>query len=356
MTDYRKIENIPVFFIVGRARSGTTLLQTMLDAHPSVIVPGESCILMYLKNKYYRQRDWSNQQVDLFLSDVLKEKKLYRFWKLDINGIKEQIYAIPETARNFTLLCKLIYVNYPSLFGHTKVKIIGDKNPIYTLFIEDLIELFPDAKFIHIIRDFRDNIVSNREAFSLKNCAALAHAWKYHNAKVENAKLNYPERFIMLRYEDLAADPANQMQKICRFLNITYTPDILHYHEAISKTEYSENSHLKKIHGNLLNPVNTNKVDSWKKKLSLTDIALAEYIAGEDAMTYGYLPSIQKTTNFGVYLKSIYGNLNNRIICFIVILYYHSPFMFKKMLAFVSKKIHDWFNLKNFYNQSDFAD
>jgi hypothetical protein len=187
---------------VGRARSGTTLLQTMLDAHPSVIIPGESCVLMHLKNKYFHCRNWNNAIVDRFLADIHKDRKLHHFWKLDTDKIREKIYRIPESQRSFVLLCKLIYLSYPSLFDTKKVTLIGDKNPIYTLFIKDLIELFPDAKFIHLVRDFRANIVSNRESFSLKKNPTISQAWVYHKKKFDAVKAQDPDRFIKQRYED----------------------------------------------------------------------------------------------------------------------------------------------------------
>ncbi|MCD6018321.1 MAG: sulfotransferase [Bacteroidetes bacterium] len=360
MMDYKEINKIPMFFIVGRARSGTTLLQTMLDAHPSVIVPSESCVLMHLKSKYFHNSDWSNSKVDTFLTDIFEEKKLKRFWAIDIEKIRQQIYEIPKALRNFTLLCKIVYINFHSLFGQDKISLIGDKNPIYTIFLNDLLELFPEAKFIHIIRDYRANVVSNREAFSLKNIATLAHAWKYHNQKVEKFKALHAERFLELKYENLATTPDIEMQKICNFLKIPYVPTVLNYHHTINekvneKVNEKENSRFNRIHGNLLKPVNTDKIESWKKKLSENDLALTEYITGSFAVRYGYSRSTLPGTTLSMVLKSVYGFLNCRAIHTIIKIYYYSPFILKKALSVFSKKMNDWLKIKNYYNQSDFG-
>lgn len=346
-----------MFFIVGRARSGTTLLQTILDAHPSVIIPSESCVLMHLKNKYFRCSNWSNKTVDVFLNDILKERKLKLFWNLDIEKIKKQIHPIPESARSFVLLCKIVYTNYSSVFEQKDITLIGDKNPIYTLFIKDLIELFPEAKFIHIVRDFRANIVSNREVFSIKNIAVLAHSWKYHNKKVEVAKLRYPNKFLMLKYEDLAVNPVDEMKRVCDFLNIIYDSSMFNYHQTINKTvDLEEKNRFHKIHGNLLNPINNDKVNSWKKSLNQADLTLTEYIAGRYALKYGYSSSLNSKVNTSMILKSVYGSLTNRILNLIIQAYYFSPFFIKEIIAGFSGKMKDWFKLKNYYNQTDYIE
>lgn len=346
-----------MFFIVGRARSGTTLLQTMLDAHPSVIIPSESSVLMNLKNKYYTCENWNNKKTDDFLNDIFKDRKLNQFWKLDKNKIKDQLYQIPESSRNYVLFCKIIYLNYSSLFGQKSIKLIGDKNPNYTLFIKDLIELFPEAKFIHIVRDYRANIASNRAIFSIKNIAVLAHSWKYHNLKIDAAKAEYPDRFTLLRYEDLVVNPVDEMKKVCSFLNISYNTLIFDYHETLNKSISDiEKKRYNKIHGNLLKPVNSEKINSWKNTLSEKDIALSEYITGEYALKYDYLQTMKPQLNSSMYLKSIYGNFKNRMIFASIKLYFYSPFVVKEMLSVFSNKMNVWFKLKNYYNQTDFIE
>ena len=46
------IRNLPFFFILGRPRSGTTLLRTILDAHPNIVIPPENSYLIHLYFKY----------------------------------------------------------------------------------------------------------------------------------------------------------------------------------------------------------------------------------------------------------------------------------------------------------------
>ena len=291
-----------MFFIVGRARSGTTLLQTLLDAHPSIVIPSESCILLHLKNKYFTCANWDNKTIDTFIEDLLTEKKLRQSWKVDYRKLKNEILEIPLLQRNYTLICKILYLNYLSIFNQQNISLIGDKNPIYGAFISDMLELFPQAKFIHIVRDYRANICSNRDVFSLKNIASLAHAWTFHNRKIEIAKTKIPHQFYTLKYEELALDPKTEMKKVFDFLNVGYNDSVFDFYKELNeKAEPKARNRFKKVHGNLLNPINVNRVEVWKDSLAEQDIALSEFICELDGMKYGYQSTIVKKANLHLY-------------------------------------------------------
>lgn len=74
------IENskIPVFFILGRLRSGTSLLRTLFDAHPNVMIPPEYPQFFYLYARYKDKKQWSQAEIrDFFLE--LRHKKISQF-------------------------------------------------------------------------------------------------------------------------------------------------------------------------------------------------------------------------------------------------------------------------------------
>ncbi|MCF8423878.1 MAG: sulfotransferase [Bacteroidia bacterium] len=354
--DYTQINNIPMFFIVGRARSGTTLLQTLLDAHPSIVIPSESCILLHLKNKYFTCANWDNKAIDTFIEDLLTEKKLRQSWKVDYRKLKNEILEIPLLQRNYILICKILYLNYLSIFNQQNISLIGDKNPIYGAFISDMLELFPQAKFIHIVRDYRANICSNRDVFSLKNIASLAHAWTYHNRKIEIAKTKIPHQFYTLKYEELALDPKTEMKKVFDFLNVGYNDSVFDFYKELNeKAEPKARNRFKKVHGNLLNPINVNRVEVWKDALAEQDIALSEFICELDGRKYGYQSTIVKKANLHLYLKSTYGYMLHILIILVIKLFYYSPFFLKKLYAWIARIIYQWRKKANYFNQTDYT-
>ncbi len=61
-----KQKGIPIFFVVGRPRSGTTLLRTLFDAHPNVLVPPECQFIINLYPKYGKVTNWSKKNLESF--------------------------------------------------------------------------------------------------------------------------------------------------------------------------------------------------------------------------------------------------------------------------------------------------
>ncbi len=345
-----------MFFIVGRARSGTTLLQTLLDAHPSIVIPSESCILLHLKNKYFTCTNWDDKTLDAFLEDLLTEKKLKQSWKVDYEKLKNEIVVVPQSQRNYTIICKILYLNYSSIFNQQNISLIGDKNPIYSAFISDMLELFPQAKFIHIVRDYRANVFSNKDVFSLKNIACLAHAWNYHNRKIEIAKTKIPHQFYTLKYEELALNPKNEMKKIFDFLNVRYNDSVFDFYKAVNeKSEQKVRNRFKKVHGNLLNPININRVEVWKNGLSEKDISLSECICELDGKKYGYDSTMVNQASFFLYLKSSYGYMLHILIILVIKIFYYSPFLLKKLYAWIANIIYQWQKKANYFNQTDYT-
>ena len=66
----QKVEKIPVFFILGRPRSGTTLLRTLFDAHPNVATPVECAFIINMRQKYAKVTNWTKELLTSFHEDV----------------------------------------------------------------------------------------------------------------------------------------------------------------------------------------------------------------------------------------------------------------------------------------------
>ncbi len=354
MIDLDEIEKIPFVFIVGRGRSGTTLLQNVLDANENVILPIESRLIIHLKQKYFRITHWNSILVDELIQDLYKDKKFNTFWGINKVELTKKIKTYPIEKLSFATICKIIYLSYPSPFDKEKINLIGDKNPIYSIFIEDLLEIFPDAKFIQIIRDYRDNVVSNRASFTRKATAALGNGWLAFNLGIEKIKKNKPNYFYTIRYIDLVTSPKQKTKEICTFLGIDYNQEMLNFHEKISSIKKENDFEaLDSIHKNLVNPINTKQINKWKKSLSTQDVELLDLICGDYAKTYDYFPTTNKSSLLLRY-RSFLGNVRYKIDFWVIKTYYKSPFFLRDFTGFISKKIFDWFKLSTYYNHADF--
>lgn len=310
-----KIKDIPIFFIVGRPRSGTTLLRTLFDAHPQVNIPLECKFVNDLYPRYGRIKDWKERCIASFLKD-LKKQLLFSTWKIDEKELEQNLrQCIGENS--YSTVCKAVYASYASLFPKEPLLWFGDKNPGYTIYTKRLLKIFPDAKFIHIVRDYRDNLVSIKEVdFELPVPSLVAMKWKFFYKKFRKDSLRKPGSYYIIRYEDLVERPEDEFGKLCDFLGLPYREEVFNFPDRkddIFKTYPKE--FVTTYHANLLNKVNKSRVGVWEKKLSEKEIKLSDYTVGKLAGEAGYERKYDKAS-FSVRLKAFPGILLAYLLSF----------------------------------------
>src|SRR5688500_1921999 len=192
-------EEAPPFFIVGSARSGTTLLRLMLNAHRDVAVPPESRFITEIQH-----RDGSIRADDLL--SALGSHKRFQTWDLPLEAVRDEIDRDPVP---FADGIAATYRVYARVHGKTRW---GDKTPRYVEHIPFIAELFPQARFIHLIRDGRNVALSYANVpFGPKNVAKAAALWGSRVAKCcHDGRALGGGRYLEIRYEDLVEDAAGE--------------------------------------------------------------------------------------------------------------------------------------------------
>ena len=336
------IDNIPFFFVVGRARSGTTLLRCLLDAHAEINIPLECAFIIHLHSKYGSRKDWRTEDLETFYQDLQQYPK-FHFWTLDQEQLKADLLKCVGK-NTYSHICKVVYYNFKSFFPKSDIKLLGDKNPSYSFHTGKLLKLFPEAKFIHITRDYRDNIISMINArFEAEIYSSLAYRWKFNNIQVLKQKKRTPERFYTLRYEDLVADPAYYMEEICKFLGVDFTPDMIDYHAKLDEMRKIYPADLiNRHHKSLFQPINTDKLYSWKTKMSEKQIRICDTVVGSFAESMGYERKYPR--NFFWYLYCLPGMFYGRSLYFVMGAIHKLPLALRMKiingLAMIFK--HDW--------------
>ncbi|MFH2143960.1 MAG: sulfotransferase [Bacteroidota bacterium] len=291
--------NIPFFFIIGRPRSGTTLLQSLFDAHPNVIIPPESPVIVNLFNRYGKSSKVESFMPEKLISD-LKSIRKFSMWPIDEIRLKSELQNFNG---NFQELIKTVYSSYKSPFTKNNINIFGDKNPIYSLFLKKITRIIPDAKIIYIIRDYRDHILSTKRVkLLLESTTIIAYRWKKSLIAINKLKTKYPDKFFTIRYEDFVENPVTEMKKMCEFLNIDFFPDVFDYYkkEPVFYDKMNREA-FDLFHSALLKPINNSAVGKWKSSLSKKDIQTADYICRKKSTLYGYQPEYLKT-NIKIFL------------------------------------------------------
>jgi len=274
MINTKDLNKVPFFYILSMGRSGSTLLEFLLDAHPNVNIPLESRFIIHLYYKYSNKKKWSSNDKKKFLIDLFKDKKLSSYWKIDKKKLERDILSTGSTV-SFFELCRIITASYDSLYPKKEIKIQGNKNPIYGLWSDILYQLYAQSKFIHLVRNPM-GVVASQKKLNHNEPLYYAYRWNLINSKIELLKQKKPNNFITVKYEDLINNPEKSLNEICSFLGITFLPSQLKFYERIEnyysklKLENNEeklsifNSHLK----NLVNPIDKNAGQSWENSLT----------------------------------------------------------------------------------------
>jgi Sulfotransferase family len=263
-----------MFFIVGSARSGTTLLRLILNAHPDIAVPPESRFITEL---------WTGQDevgVDAFLQR-LDAHRLFRVWDLPVEGVRAELGDKEQVPYRDAVLAA--YRAFAKAAGKSRY---GDKTPRYVEHISFLSRLFPGSRFIHLVRDGRNVAMSYADVpFGPKTVAKAASLWADRvRAGMTTGRGLGRGRYVESRYEDLVEDPEGEIKTICRFLEIDYQPAMLEYEEAARDSVLSRaalyNPHLSK------RP--TADVRAWQEAMPEGQVEVFEAIAGDALGELGY--------------------------------------------------------------------
>ena len=101
-----KISIPPLFFIIGRSRSGTTLLRTMLDMHQNITVPNECTFILQLSEKYKNVKKWTTTIIEEFTID-LKSTWLFENLKINNELLNKKINSLGPTL-TYSEVCRQV--------------------------------------------------------------------------------------------------------------------------------------------------------------------------------------------------------------------------------------------------------
>ncbi len=288
------LKDIPIFFVVGRPRSGTTLLRTLFDAHPNVSFPPECQFIINLFPRYGRITNWKESDIISFYNDLINQW-LFDTWKIDNVKLQKRLLKFQGPA-NYSTICKAVYLEYNSLFDKENIILLGDKNPGYTIYTKQLQKIFPEAKFIHLLRDYRDNFVSIKNVdFELPLPSVVAQKWKYFYKKFNLDSKTEPDRYKTIKYEDLVNDPEKKVRELCDFIGIEYNESVFNFHRKKDKIlETYPKGYIRTYHTSLLQKINPSKIGVWKSELTDKQVRLMDYTIGSYAEKAGYIRKYRK--------------------------------------------------------------
>ena len=314
---YRKL------FIVGCPRSGTGWLTRMIGDHPNILkVPSESHAysvtynnFTYLKNqdlkkrfRSFRSAKWIYKSYGLkpllfgiesedLWQGVLKQYKIFQNSKEKVGLHRlvnytelEQLIAKVRSGSedDLTKVRNLNQLMFDSFFeknGGTEKDILLEKTPQHLRYIDVILNQFPEAKSIEIIRDVCVSYQARAKSvrWARQSTKSVIKTWKKAIEKVERVKGDpkIGDRIYSVSYENLHTHPQEELSKIFDFIGLDYEQALID--EIIDGTDISkvknkgEGQHIRK-----------GSIGEWQTRLSAEDIALWQELAGDTLARLGY--------------------------------------------------------------------
>ncbi len=288
----------PMIFIVGNSRSGTTLVARILKRHSQ----------MHILNETHFMEEFSHE-IESF--NMLEEREVHRLVNKMLTIQRKDYYrksAIEEYAidadailhlfgkaqkKDFAVLNKCFFEYEARRFGKV---IAGDQTPRHIFHVNEISRMYPEAKFIQMIRDPRDILLSQKGKWrggirhrqpwfeiirTLLNYHPITMTilWKKVIAAGRKSEATCSSKqFYTLIFEELVKDPFTKVRELCAFIGVEYEPSMLDVGVELSSSQKEEGKR----------GVRASVSGKGKQELSRTEIYLAESLAETEMKRLGY--------------------------------------------------------------------
>jgi hypothetical protein len=249
----------PAPFVVGAARSGTSLLRAMLNAHPDLTMFADTGFVPKLAETI-RSEPVTAERVVKVMAAARPLSEL---------GIDEQEMLRRVEALDDLKAAAVLREFYGTLSAREGTSRWGDETPAYLKRMRRIQRALSEAYFIHVIRDGRDTAAAKPGSLDPGKAVTLAQRW---HKKVTSARQqeHLIDNYLEVRYEDLLGDTEAVLQGVCEFLELDFDPAM------VDPPERSGIEH------------ELGAVGTWRENLSAEDAAAFAEVAGELLAELGY--------------------------------------------------------------------
>jgi len=319
MTSRTSLTESPIF-IVGPGRSGTTLIRSILSAHTRISITPEMQFMQWVDKR---------EDVRKAPEDFDSFWKEYATWVrfLDLNVDPDRCLELIDLQgeQNFQNIFKAVLTAYMEKTGKARV---GEKSPSHVRYIGTLLEWFPKARIIIMLRDPRAVVSSQlgtpyvqeritetslRRGYFVESrmleVVRYSDDWSMIFDEIA-PKWESDSRVRVLTYEELAQNPEKEVRSLCDFLGETYENVMIVGRKKESvpmPAGKTPNQNLeqwrRKHHEKSMRPISTKSLNKWKKNLSSIEVAIIENRCKKGMQKYGYSPSLSTLSRFkgGIY-------------------------------------------------------
>jgi hypothetical protein len=262
------IRNATPLFPIGCPRSGTTLLAKVLNSHQRVLMTNETAVFLQMHDVIEKSRIGSP-------AGFIFGKEYNTLWA-------DHLY------QRVTELVETYYERIRELEGKGAIEYWGEKHPHHYECFDFLTALYPNARYIYIVRDPRDVACSLGKLINVDNCEGLRN-WQYAAERCEALSENKDDRSLLhVRYEDFVADYTGTAERIFRWLSLD---DRCEEVRSFLDANRNFDAHTLWMQEPVYADFAVQSVGRWRREFSESDLEFAETIAGDFMRRHGYPPT-----------------------------------------------------------------
>jgi hypothetical protein len=295
-------------FICGHPKSGTSLVRSLLDSHPELVVYPEETMFFrrYLPKAQGLSLEQKLDLADKFLIHMFEwnqiDPPVHQAGFLDRDYLDISFEAISLAMRQIVAeeyrqdgdilsAAVLAFGKVSGQIGEHAVRWV-EKTPFNEYYVKQILGWWPDALLLHVVRDPRDNFVSYKRKHPEWSARTFAESWSRstQSGLAWQAKLG-PDRYRVLHYEQLIESPEGVLREICEFLGINDHPTLKM--PTRNGKDWGGNS----MFAEQFKHISASPVGRWKKTLGADDLVLLEGLARAPIRQMGYELSGTKLTD-----------------------------------------------------------
>jgi hypothetical protein len=300
-------------FVVGANRSGTTLLRLILNAHSRIAIPEELVyVTAHTGNRgidQWRDPGYTQDHYRFFIERFL-EDNAETLAPLDLDALADRIAS--STTPNLRSPYQMALEAWARQQGKERW---GEKTPSNIFYAEHILDMFPDAQFIHLIRDPRAGVASMQNVRFFPNDLIFnaLNRKKYLTTGQSHLEKCVPaNQRLIVRYEDLVRHPESVTESICSFLGEDFEPSMLEFYKESKR--YMKEEAAQSFNQAATQPISSSKASKWKERLEPRAVAAIENVCRAQMARYGYARSnlpLPLEDRIMVWIKTFYWHLQN---------------------------------------------
>ena len=254
--------------IGGSGSSGSTLLATILNRHPEIMIGPE--LSLFNKPVIYKNYDVFKKNINGIMDSGISTRGWFLYWETfkDLEKFgwekKDLLKTIHSSKNNVEFIDKFFE---KSLVKEQKI-IWGEKTPSNSYYFDSFVQLYPKGRIIHIYRDYRDVVSSLKNRGMSSYFASMVYLYNCSMALRCQEMKNY----YGISYEFLVSNPEAALKELCNFLKITYYKELM---------DGSSKDNSKKLHSWNNDPsgkITPDSINGKKRNLSKYDYFIFNHI------------------------------------------------------------------------------